>query len=84
MYEGKGMEKDGEEEKVMYGIQKITIDTNIFKAALVDCANDSPLNHWEIYDIKWFDTQTKRVLYRERKYADSDFADLMKMIVLLE
>jgi len=40
---------------------------------LVDCDDDSPLNNWELHDIKWFDTMTKRIVNRERKYADEDF-----------
>ena len=56
MVDGNGKIKDGSEDKITYAIQKITIDTNIYKAVLVDCDDESPLNKWELYDIKWFDT----------------------------
>ena len=59
MVDGKGKMKDGKEEKLMYGIQKITIDSNVYKAILVDCDDESPVNKWELYDIKWLDVATR-------------------------
>jgi len=70
MFDGQGLEKDGDAEKIAYGIQKITIDTNVYKADLVDCDDESLLNQWELHDITWFDTMTKKVIVRERKYVD--------------
>lgn len=84
MYDGKGVEKDGEEEKIMYGIKKIEIDTNIYKTELVDCAEEKDIYKWELFDVKWLDVQTKRIITKERKFLDDDLVNLMKLVVKME
>jgi len=54
MKDGTGTEKDGEEEKLTYGISRISIKTNIYRIVYVDCDNEQSVNKWELFDINWF------------------------------
>jgi len=84
MKEGKGTELDGTEKKVTYGIKKISIKTNLHRLSLVDCADEATINKWELYDVNWYDIETRRRLTVETKFMMSDFSNLMKLIIKIK
>jgi hypothetical protein len=55
MIDGDGIEMDGGEEKIVYGIQSITIKSNIWRLEFNDCDEDNDINKWELFDINFFD-----------------------------
>jgi len=84
MRDGKGLELDGTDKKITYGIKKIVIKTNIHRVDFVDCAEEQTINKWEQYDVNWLDTATKKILSRENKYLMNDFVNLMKIVIKLK
>lgn len=58
--DGDGKQKDGEEEKITYGIKNIKLTTNIYRLTLEDCDEEKDVNKWELFDITWFDIWTKK------------------------
>jgi len=84
MKDGKGRELDGTEKKLTYGIQKISIKTKIHRLSFVECAEEAEINKWELYDINWYDIQTRRQLTLETKFLMQDFLTLMKQVIQLK
>jgi len=68
MTEGEGTENDGGADKIVYGIQSITLKTNIYRLEFNDCAEENDLNKWELHDLKFFDVNTKRQYLNEKKF----------------
>jgi len=42
--------------------------SNLYRLAYEDCGSEESLNKWELYDITWFDIETKRRYLVERRF----------------